>query len=207
MTKPKYQKVIAIALILGGAVAGISGYVHFRQAAVHSETGNTDSSHSPDHLVFPPNAPQLTYIKTSRAVISPLPASEPLTARLALAENHTARVIPAVAGRILQLHAEIGDQVSTGTPSQHSTRRILVPPLPICTKQKQMCYESTLPTSGHKNCWRVTPSPGATLKVPGQNGRLRRQKQSVPDYESAICLQTVKFKMNNSYYVHLLQAS
>ncbi|MDL1863810.1 efflux RND transporter periplasmic adaptor subunit [Betaproteobacteria bacterium PRO5] len=116
MTKPKYQKVIAIALILGGAVAGISGYVHFRQAAVHSETGNTDSSHSPDHLVFPPNAPQLTYIKTSRAVISPLPASEPLTARLALAENHTARVIPAVAGRILQLHAEIGDQVSTGTP-------------------------------------------------------------------------------------------
>ncbi|MDF0677698.1 MAG: hypothetical protein P0107_00845 [Nitrosomonas sp.] len=57
MTKPKYQKVIAIALILGGAVAGISGYVHFRQAAVHSETGNTDSSHSPIIWSFRPMRP------------------------------------------------------------------------------------------------------------------------------------------------------
>jgi len=81
MMKPKYQKMITIALILGGVVAGISSYFHSRQAAAHSETDDTDSSHSPGHLVFPANAPQLAYVKTSQAVISPLPASEPLTAQ------------------------------------------------------------------------------------------------------------------------------
>ncbi|MCC6916979.1 efflux RND transporter periplasmic adaptor subunit [Nitrosomonas sp.] len=115
MMKSRSRKIIVTALILALAAAG--SYLHFRQAAPQPEAGNTDPDDEGEHhLVFPPGAPQLAYIKTSRAVISPLPASEPLTARLALAENLTARIIPAVAGRILQLHAEIGDQVDTGAP-------------------------------------------------------------------------------------------
>lgn len=116
MMKPKSRKVIVATFALAIAVAGITGYFHFRQTAAQLTANNADSSHGPDQLAFPPGAPQLAYVKSSRATISPLPASEALTARLALAENHTARIFPAVAGRILQLHAEIGDQVNAGAP-------------------------------------------------------------------------------------------
>lgn len=69
-----------------------------------------------DRLRFATGAPQLAFIRTTAASTAPLPASEPLTAKLALAEDRTARISTAVAGRILQLHAEIGDRVGPGAP-------------------------------------------------------------------------------------------
>lgn len=116
MMKSQLRKIKMIAITLVIVIAGIAGYWYFSQAIPQPPVENTGSNHSRDQLIFPPGAPQLAYVKTSSAVSAMLPASEPLAAKLALAENLTARISPAVAGRILQLHVEIGDQVKTGTP-------------------------------------------------------------------------------------------
>lgn len=116
MMKSQLRKIKMIAITLTIVIAGIAGYWYFSQAIPQPPVENTGSNHSRDQLIFPPGAPQLAYVKTSSAVSAMLPASEPLAAKLALAENLTARISPAVAGRILQLHVEIGDQVKVGTP-------------------------------------------------------------------------------------------
>ncbi|SFU27670.1 membrane fusion protein, cobalt-zinc-cadmium efflux system [Nitrosomonas eutropha] len=116
MMKSRLRKIKMIAITLTIVIAGIAGYWYFSQAVPQPPAENANSNHTRDQLIFPPGAPQLAYIKTSAAVSAMLPASEPLAAKLALAENLTARISPAVAGRILQLHVEIGDQVKTGTP-------------------------------------------------------------------------------------------
>ena len=116
MMKSRSRKIVIATFFLAIAVAGITTYLNFHQTAVQSTADDDDSNHGPGQLSFPPEAPQLAYIKTSHAIISPLPVSEVLIARLALAENLTARIFPAVAGRILQLHAEIGDQIDAGAP-------------------------------------------------------------------------------------------
>ena len=116
MMKSQLRKIKMIAITLTIVIAGIAGYWYFSQAVPQPPVENTGSNHSRDQLIFPPGAPQLADVKTSSAVSAMLPASEPLAAKLALAENITARISPAVAGRILQLHVEIGDQVKAGTP-------------------------------------------------------------------------------------------
>ena len=116
MMKSRLRKIKMIAITLTIVIAGIAGYWYFSQAVPQPPVENTGSNHSRDQLIFPPGAPQLADVKTSSAVSAMLPASEPLAAKLALAENITARISPAVAGRILQLHVEIGDQVKAGTP-------------------------------------------------------------------------------------------
>lgn len=109
----KTEIIIIFLLIMA---ASMMGYLYFNQATIEPPLENAAPSHTRNQLIFPPGASQLAYIKTSPAVSSLLPISEPLAAKLALAENLTARISSAVAGRILQLHAEIGDQVAIGTP-------------------------------------------------------------------------------------------
>lgn len=116
MRKPEFSKIKAITTTLAIVVASFAGYSYFSQTATRPPAENIDPDYNQDQLTFSPGAPQLAYVKTSTAISAMLPASEPLAARLALAENLTARIIPAVAGRILQLHAEIGDAVNTGDP-------------------------------------------------------------------------------------------
>lgn len=114
MTSSQARKTIIILLVL--ITAGVNGYQYFNQIVIEPTPANTIPSHTRNQLIFPPGAAQLAYIKTKSAISSLLPVSEPLAAKLALAENLTARISPAVAGRILQLHAEIGDQVTVGAP-------------------------------------------------------------------------------------------
>lgn len=116
MMKLRLCKIKVVAATLAIVITGVAGYLYFSQAVIQPPTENTGSNRTRNQLLFPPGAPQLAYIKTSPAVSAMLPASEPLAAKLALAENLTARISPAVAGRILQLHVEIGDQVKAGTP-------------------------------------------------------------------------------------------
>lgn len=114
MKKFEFGKIKAITTTLAIVAASFAGYSYFGQIAIRPPAENIDPDYNRDQLTFSPGAPQLAYVKTSAAISAMLPASEPLAARLALAENLTARIIPAVAGRVLQLHAEIGDAVNTG---------------------------------------------------------------------------------------------
>lgn len=116
MKKSRLRKIKPIIIFLAIVSISFVGYAYFSRNITQSPTENSRIQHKPDQLIFPPGASQLAYIKTSQAVSAMLPASEPLAAKITLAENLTARISPAVAGRILQLHAEIGDKVRAGDP-------------------------------------------------------------------------------------------
>ncbi|MCC6160891.1 MAG: efflux RND transporter periplasmic adaptor subunit [Nitrosomonas sp.] len=116
MKKFEFRKIKVITTTLAIVAASFAGYSYFSQTVTRPPAENIDPDYNRDQLTFSPGAPQLAYVKTSAAISAMLPASEPLAARLALAENLTARIIPAVAGRVQQLHAEIGDAVNTGDP-------------------------------------------------------------------------------------------
>ena len=76
-----------------------------------------EKAHAPaNHLVLPESAGQLAFLKVDPAVMAALPASEPMNARLILAEDLTARVFPPLSGRVVALQASIGDILKAGAP-------------------------------------------------------------------------------------------
>lgn len=69
-----------------------------------------------NRLVLGEDAAQLAFLKIDPAATAPLPASAPMNARLALADDVTARIFPALSGRVVNLQASIGDRVQRGAP-------------------------------------------------------------------------------------------
>lgn len=69
-----------------------------------------------DRVRLPAGAPQLAYIQTVAAVEQALPVTDRLNARISVDETLTARVYTPLAGRVVALHAELGDKVKKGTP-------------------------------------------------------------------------------------------
>jgi cobalt-zinc-cadmium efflux system membrane fusion protein len=65
-------------------------------------------------LRFAPGAPQLSQLRIIEAPLMAVPLAEPLNARIAYDESHTARVASAAAGRIVELRRQVGDKVSAG---------------------------------------------------------------------------------------------
>ena len=64
---------------------------------------------------FAPEAPELSSLKVISVSAQALPLSEPISARIAYDESVTTRITSPVLGRVLALHAEIGDAVTRGT--------------------------------------------------------------------------------------------
>lgn len=116
MKKNSLLNILSLAMLLMFAIAGTISLFTIWHDSSPLIIDTVEPARQPDKLIFEPGASQLAYIKTEAAVAAPLPVSESLTAKLVLAENLTARVSSAVAGRILQLHAEIGDEVQPGSP-------------------------------------------------------------------------------------------
>lgn len=65
-------------------------------------------------LRFASGAPQLAMLQISEAPLMAVPLSEPLNARIAYDESHTARVSSPVSGRIIELRKQPGDAVARG---------------------------------------------------------------------------------------------
>ncbi len=70
----------------------------------------------PGVVRFAPGAPQLAMLRIEALPELPVPLAEPLNGRVVYGESHTARVASPVAGRIVELRAQIGDRVAAGTP-------------------------------------------------------------------------------------------
>jgi len=68
----------------------------------------------PDQVSFAPGSPQLTMIRSEVLRSSPVPLSEPLSARVAYDDDRTARISASVSGRIVSLRAAPGDAVRAG---------------------------------------------------------------------------------------------
>ena len=67
-----------------------------------------------DVLRYPEGAPQLTMIQSQALPSSPIPLTDPLSARLVYDEDATARIAVGISGRIVAIHAAPGDAVKAG---------------------------------------------------------------------------------------------
>lgn len=70
---------------------------------------------SPDLIRFESGAPQLAAIKVEPATRMALPVAEPLHGRIAVDEDFAARVSAPIAGRVVELRAQVGDAVRRGS--------------------------------------------------------------------------------------------
>ncbi|NML28601.1 efflux RND transporter periplasmic adaptor subunit [Zoogloea dura] len=102
---------IAILAALGGAA-----YYHFHedQPAPEAEPVVQKPSAEPGVLRFPTAAPQLSQIQAEVASLAPVPMDDPLAARVAYDENATARLFSPIAGRVVEIRANVGDSVKAG---------------------------------------------------------------------------------------------
>jgi len=78
-----------------------------RPAVASSQLNNRE-------LRFAPGSPQLSFIKVEGVQALPEPLLDPLNARVAYDENHTARVSSPIAGRVTRISAQPGDHVAAG---------------------------------------------------------------------------------------------
>lgn len=101
--------------ILAGLVAMI-GFSTWRAAQSKPATTETKAKAAPNRLELAEDASQLAFLKIEPAVTAALPASDPMNARLAVADDLTARIFPPLSGRVVTLQAAIGDKVSASTP-------------------------------------------------------------------------------------------
>jgi cobalt-zinc-cadmium efflux system membrane fusion protein len=104
---------ILIALV--AAIAAGAWYLRPSAPTKPDEPAIQRPSAEPGVLRFPTAAPQLAQIKTDRAALAPVPMDEPLAARISYDENATARLVAPIAGRVVEIHANIGDSVKAGT--------------------------------------------------------------------------------------------
>jgi len=100
--------VAAIAIFLAGAIWSA------RHMPAQAPSAAAKSAKERDVLRFEAGASQLAMLKISEAPLMPLPLAEPLGARIAYDEGHTARVSAPVAGRIVELRHQLGDRVAAG---------------------------------------------------------------------------------------------
>lgn len=108
------KKIIAllIALALGGAA-----YLFWQKSPVVDKVAATPAPamhKTSDTLHFEANAPQLSFIRIKPVEAFPEPLVEPLNARIAYDDNHTARVFSPVAGRVIKILVETGKSVEKG---------------------------------------------------------------------------------------------
>lgn len=105
-------------ILLGGMalVLAVVGWQKYQGAnAARAEAAvATPAAGSNQTLYFPQGAPQLAYLRIEVLKAEPVPLLEPLNGRLAYDDNLTARISPAVAGRVIKLQAQAGDTVKAG---------------------------------------------------------------------------------------------
>jgi len=111
------KKVVLLAAVL--AIAAGSGYwgwqkFHVPQAETTMEKSAARTAS--DTLHFPADAPQLAFLRITSVEDFPEPLMDALNARIAYDDNYTARVFSAVAGRVVKIAAEAGQQVKAGDP-------------------------------------------------------------------------------------------
>lgn len=111
LASPLVRRLLQFALMLGVGISGITAW-----HASHSKPDIPDNRPHPpaNHLILPEEAGQLAFLKLETAGSAALPGSEPLNARLVVAEDLTARLFPPLAGRVIKLQAAIGDSVQAG---------------------------------------------------------------------------------------------
>lgn len=111
LARPLLRKAL-IGILLLALAAG--GYGLWTKRQEHADTAPAKSRTPSNRLSLTENAGQLAFLKLETVATAMLPASEPMNARLSVAEDLTARIFPPLAGRVVALQAAIGDTVKAG---------------------------------------------------------------------------------------------
>lgn len=101
-------------LVVAALMFSAGAYWSARRPGAHAPAAPAEPAREREVLRFAPGAPQLAMLQISAVPLMPVPLAEPLNARLAYDENHTARVSAPVAGRIVELRRQLGDRVEAG---------------------------------------------------------------------------------------------
>lgn len=110
------MKKIILLLLLAAALAG-AGYVGWQKyqlANAPAKVAQPATHKSSDTLRFEANAPQLAFVQIKTVEAFPESVVEPLSARIAYDDNHTARVFSPINGRVTKILAETGTEVKEG---------------------------------------------------------------------------------------------
>lgn len=116
MIKPgkKIFTMLGVLALVLAAAGGYWGWMKFR-APQPAATPEQSASHATQDTVrFAPNAPQLTFLQIKPVEAFPEPLEDSLNARIVYDDNHTARVFSPIAGRVVRIAVEAGQQVKAG---------------------------------------------------------------------------------------------
>jgi membrane fusion protein, heavy metal efflux system len=97
-----------------GLVVAIVGISFWRSGHLKPPSVDDKPRVPSNHLTLPEDAGQLAFLKLEPVRTAVLPASEPMNARLTLADDLTARIFTPLSGRVVSLQVAIGDPVKTG---------------------------------------------------------------------------------------------
>lgn len=114
MIKMKKKIVLSLTALLLATGGGYLGWQKYHHADTPSDTAKPAARTASDTLRFDLNAPQLTFLQIKPVEAFPEPLVEALNARIAYDDNHTARVFSPIAGRVIRISAEAGQQVNAG---------------------------------------------------------------------------------------------
>jgi cobalt-zinc-cadmium efflux system membrane fusion protein len=111
----KTRNLISVAIVVA-LVAAV--WFAVRYFSVHGDEPRPQAAGSAQvnvrELRFPPDSPQLSFIKVEAVLALPEPLLDPLSARIAYDENHTVRVSSPIAGRVTRIYVQPGDRVAAG---------------------------------------------------------------------------------------------
>jgi cobalt-zinc-cadmium efflux system membrane fusion protein len=111
LANPLVRRALSLSLMLALTICGVTAW-----HVSHSKPASPDNRPRPpaNRLILPDDAGQLAFLKLETVGTAALPGSEPMNARLSVADDLTARIFPPLAGRVISLSAAIGDSVKAG---------------------------------------------------------------------------------------------
>lgn len=116
MKRPDMRIVLLSVALAVAAGVGYWGWHKLHAPQAETPLKKTASRIAQDTLRFDDNAPQLAFLRIRPVEAFPAPLTEPLNARVAYDDNYTARVFSPIAGRVVKIAAEAGQQVKAGDP-------------------------------------------------------------------------------------------
>ncbi len=118
MIKTDKRLMVILCVIAIGIAVAYWGWQKYRKPQTDISDANQSSAQrtASDTLQFAADAPQLLFLKIQPVAAFPEPLVEALNARISYDDNHTARVFSPLAGRVIRIAAEAGNQVKAGDP-------------------------------------------------------------------------------------------
>lgn len=109
------KKPIIFILIIGTLVAAWYG-LHPQNDKLDAAKPQAAKAKEPNILRYPADAPQLSYLRIAAVESSQIPSLEPLQGHITYDEDATSRITAPIAGRVVQINAQVGDRVKAGQP-------------------------------------------------------------------------------------------